>query len=187
MKEKFHSYLRTESGTEIEKTLRQQLGALLPALLKSGIQALPDVARADRIRLLGKKKGQLIEKVDSMVISLLLSDSRVSIEKGMPGQVQTLFDSRLPDISVLKNTVRPQMERVLPLHRQPSSYKTESGYSLKNTLQVPEQEPDGAKLASPFKVYPTGTRKKTRIRNKSVAKVRTVDLLASPGNKTDFK
>lgn len=63
--------------------MRQQLGALLPAVFESKIQVSSDVAQTSWIALLQRKMAEKIEKVAPKIIKQLLSYSQVSIEEKM--------------------------------------------------------------------------------------------------------
>lgn len=131
--EELGTELRAEIDTKIERKVRQQLDALSAAVLESEIQASLDIARADWIAPLKERMAEMIEKVAPTIINPLLSDLRVSLKKRMFGQVRSLVDRQLPDTDVLVNTVRTQVERVLPLLPEPSPCGVQSGYPLEDT------------------------------------------------------
>lgn len=135
MSEKVGCQLRKKIDTKIEKAVRQQSGALLPAILESEIQASLHVAQTDCTASLEKKMAQFIERVDSKLINALLMDLEVAIGKEMFGHVGSLASSQLPATDVLVNTVQTRVEVGPSMPHQPSPYETQPGYSLQKKLE----------------------------------------------------
>lgn len=86
MSEEHGSQRQTGIHTNLERTVHQQLDALLPALLTSEIQASLHIARTDWIAVLESKVAQLTEMRAPRITNRLLSDSHVFIEKRIFGQ-----------------------------------------------------------------------------------------------------
>lgn len=95
--------------------MRQQLDAILFAVLKSETQASLDTERANRFAPLDEKMALMIAKVAPTVICALLSDFLLSIDRKMFGQVRSLADSQPLNTNVLVNKVQIQVDRVLRL------------------------------------------------------------------------
>lgn len=134
MSKKLSNQIRTEVGTEIDRTADQQLGGLMVAALDPEIQSSLNIFRTDWIASREGRMAQSIEKIALTTISPLSSDLTVSIVKQMSGQVPRLVASQLLTTDVVENTFRAQVKHVLPLSLQPSLYETQSGYSLEHTL-----------------------------------------------------
>lgn len=154
--EKLGNQLRTKISTMIERTVCQQLSALLPAVPKSEIRASLDVVQMDWIASLERKMAGMIEKVADTITTPLLSHLQVFIEKRVFAQVQSVKNSKPPDTGVLVETVRTKVERKFPLHPRSSPYGAQLGYPLKDTLEELTPESGQAAVASPSKNYPTG-------------------------------
>lgn len=132
MSEELGSKLRMGIDTKIEKDLRQQLDALLPAVLKSKIQASLHVAQADWIASLDKLVADTKGEMAVTVPSPLLWNLQVSVEKSLSDQIKGLFDSQPLDTTFLINVVRAQMYLALPFH--PHSFPYE------NSPEIPSGE-----------------------------------------------
>lgn len=86
MSKELRSQLFMEISTRVERTVYQLLDALSHAVLKSEIQASLHIARTHWIASLEERMAKMIERVAPTVISPLLSDLQVLIEKTMFGQ-----------------------------------------------------------------------------------------------------
>lgn len=187
MSEDLGNRLLTEIDTKFERAVRPELDALLSAVLKLQIRASLDVARADCIPSLEERMPQMIEKAAPIIANPLSSNLKVSIEKRKSGQVQILIVSKPPKTEVLVNTVQTQVERVIPLPPQPSSYETKPGYSLEDTVKEITKETDGATAAGPPKAYPTGMRRTTRTVEESVLNEEKIHLPINYGSGAHFR
>lgn len=93
-------------------------------------------------------------------ISPLLLDMKFSTEKRMFDQVWGLVDSQVTDAGDLVDTVRAEVERMLPLHLLSASFGAKSAYALGSVVKELRQEPHRATVASRFTVYRTGMEEK---------------------------
>lgn len=128
----------------------------------------------------------IIEKIASKVTNLLLFALQVSVEKKTFGHFQGLVDSWLPDMDVPVIMVRTRVERVLPLHPQPSPYRTQPEYSLEYTAKSSRKNP--TELQQPTHSEPTrlacGT---SRTGAECNVREKTTNFLINPGSGADLR
>lgn len=140
----------------MERERRQQRDALLPAALRSENRVLLDRAQTYQVASPEVEKARKMGIIACTITNPLLLDLEVSTEKKLSGQVQSLVDGQLYSIDSVVNTARLDVKRVLPLHHQLSSYRTQSDCRLEDTVKQRKQEPSRARVATPIKVYRGG-------------------------------